>query len=458
MALIFPLVSKWDDKGIKQAKRELHSFGDGFKKTMGGLGAIGLGFGVGQAFSIIKDSVKGAQEDLLGQRLLADQLRITTHARGKDIASMEKYIKKSSLATGVVDDKLRPALATLVRTTGSTTKATKLLNTAMDISAKTGKPLESVTSALAKAYAGNDKSLRRMLPGLSKTGDTMKYVEKNFSGARLTLSDPFSRLDVAVGEAKESLGMALLPTVQKVVAEITKPGGIAERVGKFFDDMSNPKTDVGKAFKDLKKGISDTMGTVGDFFKQFDPKKQDGMVGFTNVLGGLVKALPAILALKGAFIAMAAVKNVMNLITLMKTFTGRNNVPTPSTGPEAPIVAPGGKNAPKGSPKGMPKTTPKAGPSGIGMFGWLAVLYAAQEGMNAWAPFFTGGNQGKTDILNSIHTSMGGKPLAVKDVTPKTVNNHVNVHVTSNDPTAVVDALKKYTKTNGPLPTSITGK
>lgn len=476
MALIFPLVSKFDDKGIKTAKRELKSFGEGFKKTLGGLGAVGLGFGVADAFSIIKDSVKGAQEDLLGQRLLADQLKITTHARKNDIASMEKFISKSSLATGVVDDKLRPALATLVRTTGSTSKATKLLNTALDISAKTGKPLESVTSALAKAYAGNDKSLRRMLPGLSKTGDVMKYVHKNFDNARLTLSDPFARLDVAVNEAKESLGRALLPTIQNVVAEITKPGGIAERVGKFFDDMSNPKTDVGKAFHDLKKAMGDTMGTIGDFFKQFDPKKQDGMVGFTNVLQGLVKALPAILALKGAFIAMAAVKNIMGLITLVKSFfSAGQGVPT-STTPGTPMGAPGGggKNAPM--PENAPKTSPggkfnyknwrtgfktpgspKASPEGEGKGGWLFVFLAAVESIQKWAPAF-GSNKDKAGFINSILSDMGSKNRVQPKPEQKTTNNHITVHVTSNDPNAVVDALKKYTKTNGPLPKTITGK
>lgn len=427
MALIFPLVSKWDDKGIKQAKRELRSFGDGFKKTLGGLGAIGLGLGVGQVFSVIKDSVKGAQEDLLGQRLLADQLRITTHARKTDIASMEKYISKASLATGVVDDKLRPALAILVRTTGSTTKATKLLNTALDISAKTGKPLESVTSALAKAYAGNDKSLRRMLPGLSKTGDTMKYVEKNFAGARLTLSDPFSRLDVAIGEAKESLGRALLPTVQKVVAEITKPGGIAERVGKLFDQLSDPNTDIGKAFKDLKTTLTDVGKTVGNFFAQFDPKGNDGMVGFVNVLNNVVKALPAILALKGLFMtfkfisaakagfeamslmwnamsAMLAMTSAEMLVALGATLTAAATI--------AAILSMSGDTA-----KTKTKLKTQTLPSGARM-----------------------------DMPDSF-TGSSSQGLIARG--PNTTNNHVTVNVQSSDPQKVIDAIKTYTRKNG---------
>lgn len=435
MALIFPLVSKFDNKGLKQAKRELHSFSDGFKKTLGGLGAIGIGVGVSSIFNVIKESVKGAQQDLLGQRLLADQLKITTHARKTDIKSMEKYISKASLATGVVDDKLRPALATFVRTTGSTTKATKLLNTALDISAKTGKPLESVTSALAKAYSGNDKSLRRMLPGLSKTGDVMNYVHKNFDNARLTLSDPFARLDVAVNEAKESLGRALLPTVQNVVAEITKPGGIAERIGTLFDQLSNPKTDIGKSFKDFKTAVMDAGTQVNDFFKQFDPNGNSGMVGFTNVLTNLVKALPAILAVKGLFMAFKFVSAAATGFKAMATMWQAFSAFIGMTSVEL-LVALG------------------------------ATLTAAAT---IAAILFMRGDTSKPETKPKMQILPSGARMDMPDTFTGSTNpglitrgnpnvtNHVTVHVHSNDPNKVIDAIKTSTRTNGSSNLSVLG-
>ncbi len=89
-----------------------------------------------------------------------------------------KQILKTSLATGVADDKLRPAMQRLAVSTKSTEEAQKLLTLALDISAASGKDLETVSNALGRAQDGNQASLGRLGLGLSKAElATLSFTE-----------------------------------------------------------------------------------------------------------------------------------------------------------------------------------------------------------------------------------------------------------------------------------------
>ncbi len=137
-------------------------------------------------------------------------------------------ILKTSLATGVADDQLRPALQRLATATGSVTKSQDLLNLALDISAATGKSVETVSNALGKAYEGNTSSLGRLGVGLSTAEiktlgleGTVKQLAQTFGGAATVQANTFegqiARLKVGFDEAKESVGAALLPTLQRLL-------------------------------------------------------------------------------------------------------------------------------------------------------------------------------------------------------------------------------------------------
>jgi protein translocase SecG subunit len=92
-----------------------------------------------------------------------------------------------SLATGVADDALRPALARLVISTGNTAKAQDLLSLALDASTATGKPLETVANALGKAYDGNTTALGKLGLGLSSA----ELKSMSFEQVQARLSDLF---------------------------------------------------------------------------------------------------------------------------------------------------------------------------------------------------------------------------------------------------------------------------
>jgi phage-related protein len=115
----------------------------------------------------------------------------------------------------------------------------------MDIAAATGKPLSAVTDALAKAYGGNTKALAKLDPklkGLIKDGldaeGAMSVLADTFGGAASTKANTaagqFQRLQVSLAETKESIGAALLPAVNAVLPYLTKFGNWASNNTGLF--------------------------------------------------------------------------------------------------------------------------------------------------------------------------------------------------------------------------------
>ena len=138
------------DKGTKSFSNSIGKYSKAMAKSFALAGVAAAGYAV----KLGVDSVKAAAEDEKSQRILAIQLEKTLGANQALTKGVEDYISATQLRVGVQDDKLRPSFARLVRSTKDANEAQKLLNLALDISVATGKPLETVTNALGKAYDG----------------------------------------------------------------------------------------------------------------------------------------------------------------------------------------------------------------------------------------------------------------------------------------------------------------
>ena len=217
-------------KKLQAGSKDIDSIGERAaefgKKAALAFAAAGAAIG---AFAA--SAIKNAAEDEAAQRKLALTIENSTNAKKEQIAAVEDYITKTSLAVGVTDDQLRPAFARLVRSTKDVEDATNLLNLALDISAATGKPLETVSMALGKAYDGNAASLGRL--GLGVDANILKSKDFNLIFKELTntfgnfaeneatsTEKQMERVKIALDEAKESIGAALLPVVQELTAWI----------------------------------------------------------------------------------------------------------------------------------------------------------------------------------------------------------------------------------------------
>ena len=230
MAIYLPILTSFNPKGLKEAEK-------GFKDLEGAQAKAKYALGKANKYAAVAlggltvalgDAVKGAMEDANAQLLLARQLQKTTAATDAQIAGVEAYISQQGKLKGVTDDELRPALAGLVRATMSIEEAQKAANLAMDVAAAKGMSLESVTKTMEKAYGGNFTALAKLSPELRqmiKDGASMEEVMAEmavtFGGAATdsanTAAGSMQRLGVALGEAKEGVGAALLPILEKAM-------------------------------------------------------------------------------------------------------------------------------------------------------------------------------------------------------------------------------------------------
>lgn len=233
-AIIARIITQYSAKGSKQAQKDITKLGKDFDKfAKRTVKAFGVAAAASAAFAtkVGVDAVRAAMDDQKSQALLASTLRNTVGATDAAIASTEQYITALQKEVSVADDELRPALATLARATGDVASAQALLGTALNISAGTGKDLQSVSLALSKAVNGNLGALTRLgIPldaNIIKTKNLNKALEiingtfKDQADIRAkTLEFRLIGLSIAYGEILETLGYALLPVVERFASVI----------------------------------------------------------------------------------------------------------------------------------------------------------------------------------------------------------------------------------------------
>ena len=219
------------DNAVETNSEKISAFG---KKAAAAF-AVAAAAAVAYGTKLAVDGVKAAIEDEQAQLRLAAALRSATGATEGQIKATEDFILQTSLATGVADDQLRPAMQRLAVSTKDTEEAQRLLSLALDISKGRGLDLEQVANALGRAQDGNTAALGRLGLGLSKAElSTLSFTEIQsklsdlYGGAAATNAETFQgkidRLKVAFDEAKESLGTALLPFVEQFITFLSEQG------------------------------------------------------------------------------------------------------------------------------------------------------------------------------------------------------------------------------------------
>jgi hypothetical protein len=192
---------------------------------------------------------KAAMEDQAVHEKLVTSIKNTTHATDDQISSMSDWIDSTELATGVADDQLSPALAALAKATGSTSEAQKEMNQALDISAATGKSVEQVANAMAKAHSGQTAQLAKLVPGLSEAARKskdydviMQELADTTGGAMAssaaTAEGQMKRFHAATSQLNEALGKGLLPIVQAVIPLLIKVSLFAQDNAKVIQILA----------------------------------------------------------------------------------------------------------------------------------------------------------------------------------------------------------------------------
>jgi len=364
------------NKSLKTATADVETFGDKMGKVGKVVGAAFVAAAAAAGAYAVKigiEGVKAAIEDEKAQTQLALALENATGATKQQIAATEQSILQMSLASGVADDQLRPALARLVRSTGDITQAQDLLTTALDVSTATGKPLETVANALGKAYDGNTAALGKLGIGLSSAElKTMNFTQVQskltdlFGGAAARNADTYAgriaRMQVAFDEAKETIGFALLPILEKVINFINQNalpvinafsgafslngnglGGVLTTVGNIITNIFTPIINgLVKAFGYIKDAIGDNL----EVFKEFGGYIQTYLApivgnylgaaltmagkiagGVIDVIAGVVRVLNGLIS--GAVTGINALISAYNAIPFLPN-VGKISVPSVS--------------------------------------------------------------------------------------------------------------------------------
>ena len=344
------------------------------------------------AIKIGVEGVKAAIEDEKSQNQLAIALEKATGATEAQIRATEGQISQMSLAFGIADDKLRPAMSRLALATGDQSKAQDLLTLAMDLSTATGKPLESVSNALAKAYEGNTGALGKLGVGLNKAelasmsmDQITTTLSNTFAGSATDAANTFdgriSRIKVGLDEAKESIGAALLPTVGRLIDYINRevvPAFNAFALG-LNDPTGGPSmtegfTDTQLAAYNFGITVRDLGGQVQKLFNVFNSDANTGntsglarLIGWMNTI---LNAVAKVVEVAGYGLALLSTLfedpfasfEEIQLSIQAKTgvISGRNKAKMGEQVGYVGSMMVGG---------GYTPTAAKAAPSGVGIFG-----------------------------------------------------------------------------------------
>lgn len=350
------------------------------------LTSIGVGLSFAMITRELNDMAKAATEDAKSQALLANQLKNTTGATDEQIVAVEKQISTLQLSASVADDKLRPAFAQLTRATGDTATAMDLLKLATDVSAGSGKSLESVTMALTKAYGGKMAALTKlgipMSDSIQNASDYAKEMTKlnqlqsdaantvgpahtkamekvaeqqekvnriaaagidwqgdlaaAFANSAETAAniDPYQQLQIAMGEIEESIGAILLPVIKDLSGWLLK---MAPEIQTFFRELGDPTTPLGKAWNGLGAAFTSVMVALKNTFAS-GKSDAEAFITVLNVLKGTLEAVAALINLVSG--KTAGDWGYQVGVNARNIFTGTNNTPTP-TPVKVPVATPG---------------------------------------------------------------------------------------------------------------------
>ena len=273
--IVASVLSTFDNKGLKKGKKEISAFDKNLKalgktsaKVFGSLAVVAFG--------------KSAVNAFIESEKAAAKLRTTVSNLGLEFEQpgIEDYLKNLSLQFGIVDESLIPGFQRLLIVTKDVAQAQSLFNTALNVSAGTGKDLTAVSTSLSKAYLGDNAALGRLGVGLSKAQlksasflEVQRTLNANFAGQAAAAVEGYAgsmaKLTVAVDESKEAIGKGLLDAIAALSGSndidtfTTRMVNAAEKIGNAFRTVGdvigllNPNASVKVGGKFLRK--SDVM-------------------------------------------------------------------------------------------------------------------------------------------------------------------------------------------------------
>jgi hypothetical protein len=221
-------------KELGTADSKVSAFGKSIDLGVVAKGAALAGV-VGIAADALFEMGKAAGEDRAEAAKLDQVIRSAGAATGDYTAQVEAAITAGQ-ARAFTDSQTREALQSLVTATGDVGQATTLLATAQDVARFAGVDLATASDAIAKAQAGQDTQLKRLIPGLqagATATDTIANAQKaaagqadafanSTEGQMAKSADAFAELGETIGAAVLPILDALLPALIPIIQALGK--------------------------------------------------------------------------------------------------------------------------------------------------------------------------------------------------------------------------------------------
>jgi hypothetical protein len=299
------------DDANKVVSNSADKIGDFGKKAALAFAAVGAAVG---AFAV--SSAKAAAQDEAARKNLEQTIRSNTKATEEQIASIDTYITKQSIATATTDDLLRPAFGRLIRSTNDVAKAQELLTLSQEISISTGKPLEAVANALGKSFDGQNAALGKLGLGIdaatlkTKSHDEIMQIlrgtYKGFIENEATTAEfKIRQLEIALNETREQIGNALLPIFKQFADYIL--ASVVPNVQAFVAGLTGVQVEGDKAGSSAYE-FGEQVRTIGT--RIVEAKDQiieiGKVIGFVFVASKIYTYITALLELVAAFKAIQA--------------------------------------------------------------------------------------------------------------------------------------------------------
>ena len=254
--LVVSALAEWNGKALKKGQKEISAFDKSAQK---------LGKTLAKTFAGYKllQFGKASVNAFVASEKAAGQLKTTIDNLGLSYQqpAISQYIKNLELQYGIVDENLIPGFQRLLIATKDVSQAQSVFETALNVSAATGKDLTTVSTVLSKAYMGDTTALAKLGVGLSKAQlkagkfvDIQNELNTVFAGqARKAASGyvgDMAKLTIAVDNAKEAIGKGLLDALSALSG--------SNDINVFTSKMVAAAEKIGSAFRGIA-GFIDTL-------------------------------------------------------------------------------------------------------------------------------------------------------------------------------------------------------
>jgi phage-related protein len=331
MAINLPIVSKFEDKGVKQAEG---AFG-GLGKTLGKLGGlIAATFSVTAITNFAKESLAAAEGvQVANQRL--DQIASSMGIFGAETQAvterLKAYAEANELNLGTDAEVIKATQAKLLAFKGLAASADeaggafdRTTRASLDLAAAGFGTAEGNAVKLARALEDPTKGLaglarmgvvftdaeKEKVKALVESGNALEAqnlilaaVETRVGGTAEATATASEKMALAFDNVKETVGAALLPVFEQLsLSLLPLIESIAPMLAEIFTALIPVFDEVGKIIPDLIKGFMPLLSVFTDIIVVVARLAIQLLPIFVSILNAILPIIAAILPVLATFL------------------------------------------------------------------------------------------------------------------------------------------------------------